>query len=252
MDPSTLVFLVLVALFAGFVDSIVGGGGILTVPALLATGMPPHLVLGTNKVVGTGASSMATWQYARKGLIDGAVARYGMPLAFGASVLGAAAVLRLPETFILAAVTVVMAAMVAWVLVRPRFGHDDRFSGWTAAAFAAVVALAVVIGFYDGLLGPGTGTFLLFGLVALTGMPFLRAAADGRALNFASNAGALVYFGAVGNVDWTVGLIMATGTLTGGFLGSRAGIKHGARWIRPLFVAVALILMGRLLWDLLT
>lgn len=250
MDPLTLAALVTAALFAGFVDAIVGGGGIITVPALLATGMPPHLALGTNKVVGTGASSVATWQYARKGLIEPRLARIGFPLAFGAAVLGAATVLRLPERFILAAVTVVMASMVAWVLLRPRFGHDDHFPGATATALAAVAGLAVAIGFYDGLLGPGTGTFLLFGLVALTGMPFLRAAAHGRLLNFASNTGALLYFGLAGTVDWTVGLVMALGTVTGGFIGSRAGIKHGARWIRPLFVVVALLLLGRLMWDL--
>lgn len=250
MDAATIALLVVAAGFAGFVDSIVGGGGIITLPALLATGMPPHLAVGTNKVVGTGASGIATWQYARHGLLERRVVLAGVPLAFAASIAGAAAILQVPANGVLAAVTVAMAIMVVWVLVQPRFGQKDRFPGPTRAVLAAVAGLALAIGFYDGFLGPGTGTFLLFGLVGLTGMPFLQAAAHGRVLNFASNVGTLLWFALVGNVDWVLGGIMAVGTITGGYLGSRSGIRHGARWIRPLFVLVALVLLGRLLWGL--
>lgn len=248
MEPATLALLVLAALFAGFVDAVVGGGGVITLPALLAAGLPPHLAVGTNKVVGTGASSMATWQYGRAGLVSG-LAWKAFPVAVAASVLGAMTVLRLPEDVIMTLVAVAIGAIVTYVLVRPRFGQEDRRDA-VRYPLAAALALTLVAAFYDGLLGPGTGTFLLFGLVTLTGLPVVRAAAHGRVLNFGSNLGALAYFAVVGNVDWLVGLVMATGTLTGGFVGARFGIRHGARWVRPLFVVVALALLGRLLWDL--
>lgn len=247
MEPTTLVLLVVAALFAGFVDAVVGGGGVITLPALLAAGLPPHLAVGTNKVVGTGASSVATWQYGRAGLVSG-LAWKAFPVAVAASVAGAVTVLHLPEDVILNLVAVVIGAIVMYVLLRPQFGQEDRRDAVTRP-LATVLALTAVFAFYDGLLGPGTGTFLLFGLVTLAGMPVVRAAAHGRVLNFGSNIGALAYFAVVGNVDWLVGLVMATGTLTGGFLGARFGIRHGQRWVRPLFVAVALALLVRLLWP---
>lgn len=250
MDPWTLAALVVAAFFAGFVDSIVGGGGIITLPALLATGMPPHLAIGTNKVVGTGASGIATWTYGRAGLLDRRLAAYAFPVAVGASIGGAATVLRLPEQAVLGMVAFVMVGIIAYVLARPRFGQDDNYPGRTGRVIVALVATAAVAGFYDGLLGPGTGTFLLFGIIGLTGMPFLRAAAHGRMLNFGSNVGALAYFTAAGTVDWVVGPIMAIGTVTGGFLGARFGVRYGARWLRPIFVVVASGLLVRLLWSL--
>ncbi len=250
MEPGLLVLLAFAGVLAGFVDSIVGGGGVVTLPALLASGMPPHLAVGTNKVVGTGASGVASWQYARHGFVVRRVALLGAPLATAASIVGAATILRLPEEFILVSVSLVILAMVLWVLARPKFGKGSASPALLPRLSLVVVTLAVVIGFYDGLLGPGTGTFLLFGFVAFTGMPFLQATANGRVLNFGSNVGALVYFALVGNVDWTVGLVMAAGTVTGSYVGSRSNIRTGAKWVRPLFVVIAVALLARIIWDL--
>lgn len=232
-------------IIAGSVDSIVGGGGIITLPALLATGMPAHLAVGTNKVVGTGASSMATWNYARAGLTDRRIWMLA-PLAAGASVLGALLVLRLDGRFILWGVMAMMAAITLYVLFDPRFGVQDR-TRWRPAAVVGVAALALGVGFYDGLLGPGTGSLLLFGLVAIVGMPRLAASANGRVLNFASNVGALVLFVAADSVVWRTGLVMAAGTVLGAWLGSRSNIRSQARWVRPLFVVMAGALFVRLL-----
>lgn len=250
MDAATAALLVGAGLLAGFIDSIVGGGGVVSLPALLAAGVPPHLALGTNKVAGTGASSMATFRYARAGLLDGRLVAWTLPLAVGAAVLGAVTVLRVDERVVVGLVAVVMVALVAYVLLRPRFGQEDRFAGLSGPTVAATALLALAVGFYDGFLGPGTGNMLLFGLVAIQGFPFLRAAAHGRVLNFGSNVGALAFFGLTGNVDWTLGLLMGGATMAGAYLGSAAGIRHGARWIRPLFVGVAALLLVRLLWGL--
>jgi uncharacterized protein len=248
VEFETLLLLAIASLFAGFVDSIVGGGGVITLPSLLAAGVPPHLALGTNKVAGTGASAMATWQYTRAGLVMPRLVALTFPLAVGGGILGAVVVLRLPESFVVALIVVLLVAMTAYILLRPRFGTQDRFSGLRPATLAATAALALAVGFYDGMLGPGTGNLLLFGLVAIHGFAFLPAAAHGRVLNFGSNIGALGYFSAVSNIDWTIGLVMAIGTVTGAFIGSRFGIRHGAKWIRPLFVFVALVLLVRLVF----
>lgn len=238
-------WLLLAAMAAGFIDSIVGGGGVITLPALLATGMPPHLALGTNKVVGTGASTMASWTYTRAGLTDVRIWRLA-PLAAVASAAGAALVLHIEGRYILGAVVVVIVAITAYVLLDPRFGTTDR-TQWTWATLLGAGALALVVGFYDGLLGPGTGSLLLFGLVAVVGMKRLRASANGRVLNWASNVGALGFFIAADSVDWRLGLIMAAGTVTGAWFGSRSNIRREARWVRPLFVVMAVALLIRLL-----
>lgn len=250
MDAATVLLLTGAGLLAGFIDSIVGGGGVVSLPALLAAGVPPHLALGTNKVAGTGASSMASYQYARARLLLPRLAVVTFPLAAGAAVLGAMTVLRVGERVVVGLVALVMVVLVAYVLLRPRFGRDDRFGGLRLATVLATAGLAVAVGFYDGFLGPGTGNMLLFGLVAIHGFPFPRAAAHGRVLNLGSNVGALAFFAATGNVAWSLGLPMAAATMTGAYLGSRVGIRHGVRWIRPLFVAVAALLLARLLWGL--
>ncbi len=246
MDP--LWWLIPAGLVAGFIDSMVGGGGVITLPALLATGMPPHAAIATNKVAGTGASSMATLQYARKGLLRPALAWGIFPLAIVASVLGAMTVLRLPEGFVLGLVAVVVVAMVVYVLVQPRFGRSERVvtSRWH---WAAMVAWIAAVAYYDGLLGPGTGTLLLFGIVALGGLSFVPAAAHGRVYNFGSNVGALALFASTGLVDWRLGLGMMAGTMTGAWIGSHVTVRHGDRWIKPLFVAMAVALLVRVLWP---
>lgn len=250
MEPGTLAFLVAAGFVAAFLDSIVGGGGVITLPALLATGMPPHLALGTNKLAATGASAAATFNYARHGVLVLPLVALLVPFSLLGAVLGAATVLRLPGGLVRGLVLGAVVAMTLYVLLRPRFGQEDVFARVDAAGVARGALLALAIGFYDGFLGPGTGSFLLFGLVALLGFGFLRAAAHGRVLNLASNVAALAFFAARGYVDYHVGLPMMAAMLVGGFVGSRFGIRHGSKWIKPLFVAMAGALVARLLWDL--
>ncbi len=242
-----MALLVGAAFVAAFVDSIVGGGGAITLPALLAAGLPAHQALGTNKFVATGASGMATVQYVRAGIVQGRVAWFLVPFTLVGSVVGAWVVLGLAGHFIRWAVLGVMGAMLVYVVVRPRFGNRDEFRVWGGVQRTSTAVMALALGFYDGVLGPGTGSMLIFAFVALLGMGFLGAAAHGRVLNFVSNASALVVFAWVGEVDYGVGLPMLGATLVGGFVGSRFGIRHGVKWIRPLFVVVTAGLMVRLL-----
>lgn len=251
VEPVTLALLVLAAFVAAFVDSIVGGGGVISLPALLATGMPVHLALGTNKLAATGASFMATAKYAHAGLISPRLALGLVGFAFVGAILGATTVLRVDPSFVRGLVVVVMALMTVWVVARKHFGLHDHSATRPRWAWSQLVPLALAIGFYDGFLGPGTGTFFLFAFVGLAGFDFLKAAGHGRVLNFATNLGALLLFAFQRTVDYSVGLPMMAAMLAGAFLGSTYGIRHGARFIKPLFAAVSLALMGKLLYDLL-
>ena len=250
VDPLTLALLVAAGFVAAFIDSIVGGGGVISLPALLATGMPAHLALGTNKLAATGASFVATARYTHHGVVSIPLALGLVGFAFAGSVLGATTVLRIDPTFVRGFVVAVMAAMTLYVVARKHFGLHDRSATRPRLAWYALVPLALVVGFYDGFLGPGTGTFFLFGFVGLVGFDFLSAAGHGRVLNFATNLGALLLFASRGTVDYAIGLPMMAAMALGGYLGSTWGIRHGARFIKPLFVAIALALMAKLLYDL--
>jgi uncharacterized protein len=250
VEAATLAFLAAAGFVAAFIDSQVGGGGVISLPALLAAGLPPHLALGTNKLAGTAASLSASVNYGRSGAVPWRDAARWMPLSFAGALLGVWIILRTPAEWVYGLVIVLMAAMTVYVLARPRFGTADRSGphlGWQLGAMALA---ALAIGVYDGLLGPGTGSFLLFAIVALLGYGFRKAAALGRVLNFASNAAALAYFVAARQVVWEAGIPMAAAMLAGGWAGSHVGLRHGDRWLKPLFVAITLALMVRLAWRL--
>jgi uncharacterized protein len=246
VEAETLAFLAAAGFVAAFIDSQVGGGGVISLPALLAVGLPPHLALGTNKFGATAASLAASVNYGRSGAVPWKQAAWWMPLAFGGSLLGVWLVLRIQGDHLLAIVLVLMAAMGAYTLLRPSFGKEDRLRSPTGGELLGMSAMALLIGTYDGFLGPGTGSFLLFALVAILGYGFRKAAALGRVLNFASNAGALSYFLGKGLIAWEYGLPMAAATLAGGWVGSHVGLTHGDRWLKPLFVAITVALMVRI------
>lgn len=246
MQPATLAFLAIAGFVASFIDSQVGGGGVISLPALLVAGLPPHLALGTNKLAGTSASLSASVNYGRSGAVPWADALRWMPLSFAGGLLGVWMVLHVPGGNILAAVLVLMAVMTAYVLLKPRFGVFDRATPPTSGQLIGMTVAVLAIGIYDGFLGPGTGSFLLFAIVALLGYGFRKAAGLGRVLNFASNAAALAYFIGARQVVWEAGIPMAIAMLAGGWTGSHVGMKHGDRWLKPLFVVITLALMVRI------
>ncbi len=248
MDPLTIAILAVAGFVAAFFDSIVGGGGIISLPALLAVGVDPRLALGTNKLAATGASLMATIRYTNAGVVDLALVLRLIPFAAVGSMFGAATVLEIDNDLIRRLVLVVMVLMTAYVVARPAFGTTNRFHGLTPATLAAAVGFASVIGFYDGFLGPGTGSFLIFAFVGIHGYDFVHAAGNARVLNFASNAAALAFFGLQGTVDYALGLPMLAAMVAGAYAGSHFGIRHGTAWVKPLFVAVTAALMAYLLY----
>lgn len=250
VDWGIVAFLAIAGFVAAFIDSQVGGGGAISIPALLAAGLPPHLALGTNKLAATGASATATLQYVRAGTVLPKVTAWLLPGAGLGAVLGVLSVLQVEPQIVQGLVLVLMAAITVYVLTKRDFGEEDRYEGLSPGKLVGALVLTAVIGFYDGFLGPGTGSFLIFAYIGLLGFDFLKAAGHGRVMNFASNIASLAVFWVSGQVDVLAGLPMLLAMLVGAHAGSRFAIEHGSRWIKPLFVLITLALMAKLLWDM--
>ena len=241
-DPSqwTLVFLALAALGAGWIDAVVGGGGLIQLPALVVglPGASPVQILATNKlgsVCGTTASSAT---YYRRVKPDPRTFVPLMVFAFAGAVAGAFVASLIPKSAFNPIILCVLILVGAYILMRPAIGAvtELRFAGHHHT-IAAVVAGAV-IGFYDGALGPGTGSFFVFALVGLLGYNFLQASAKARLANWATNVAALCVFIPQGAVMWKIGLIMGACNLLGGYIGARTAVAKGAGFVRVIFIVV--------------
>jgi uncharacterized protein len=249
-EPSALAVAALAAvgLVAGTFDAIGGGGGLLTVPALLAAGLPPHLALGTNKGQSVFGSGAALWRFARSGLVDGRRARLTFPLGIAGSLLGAAAVLLLRPAVLRPVVLALLVGAALFIALRRSPASTARPAPGHTALRAAAIALSV--GAYDGFFGPGTGTFLIVGFALLLGDGLARASAEAKVVNFASNLAALALFASRGVVLWRVALPMAAGQLAGGLLGAHLAVRRGDALVRRVVLLVVLGLVVKLWRDL--
>lgn len=246
---STLLVLILASFFAGALDAIGGGGGLIMVPALLAAGLPPHFALGTNKGQSMFGSFAAAIRYSRDGLVDRQAARVSFPSAFVGSLGGAALVLIVrPEVLRPLVLALLIAAALLFVLVRPRI---QALEGRTRkGALPITVALALGIGVYDGFFGPGAGTFYIAGLVGLLGLSMARASADAKVANFASNLAAAMIFAHRGVILWTIALPLACGQLLGGWTGAHLVVRRGDSFVRAVVLVVVLALVIKIGRDL--
>ncbi len=251
IELSTEIFLMLVVagFAAGFIDAIAGGGGLITVPALMLAGIPPTQALATNKVQGAFGAATAAISYARSGLVDLRAQIGTAAIAFGAGLLGALMVSAVPTEMLRYVLPVLLIGIAVFFALKPGLNDMDRARRMAPAVFGATVV--PLIGFYDGLLGPGAGSFYMLGFVMLAGHGVLKATAHTKLLNFASNLGGLVAFAMVGQPLWLIGLVMAVAQVAGASLGSRLAMRIGARVIKPLLVATSTALALRLIWQML-
>ncbi|MCR8635276.1 sulfite exporter TauE/SafE family protein [Paenibacillus radicis (ex Xue et al. 2023)] len=245
-----LLFLLAAGFIAAFIDSVVGGGGLISVPALMMTGMPPALVLGTNKLGSTFSTITSSLSFFTSGKMNGKLVLALFPLSFIGAVLGAYTVHLLPSDFLKPLVVIMLVLMLVYTLIKKNWGKDAAPRTMTINLKVAVAALAFIIGFYDGFFGPGTGSFLLF-MFLLLGFDFVGASANAKVLNLASNLASLCSFLLLKSVHIGYGLPMGIAMIAGAFVGSKFAIRHGSRYIKPLFVTVTTILIGKQLWDLL-
>jgi uncharacterized membrane protein YfcA len=242
-----LPLLFLTGLAAGFVDSIAGGGGLITIPVLLSFGLEPATALGTNKLQATFGSGSAAAHYAWAKAVSLTECAQGFVYTLIGAGIGAVVVQRVDPTFLRRAIPVLLMGVAVYVLCKPKLGAEDRHPKMGRGWFDLLFGLG--LGFYDGFFGPGTGTFWAMAYVLVLGFNLTRATAHTKVMNFASNLSSLAFFLAGGKVLFAMGLTMGVGQFVGARIGSRMVITRGTKLIRPVFLAVVITLTVKLLYD---
>ncbi len=242
-----LILLFVAAFIAGFVDSIAGGGGLITIPAMLIVGIPPLETLGTNKLQSMFGAGSATIAYARKGHVD---LKKQLPMAVMAvagGAIGALIATIVPGSVLRALMPFLLVAIALYFALKPNLSDDDRHQRITPFLFG--MTFVPLIGLYDGVFGPGTGSFFMLAFVSLAGFGVLKATAHTKLLNLGSNVGAFIVFMVGGVVLWKIGLMMGLGQFLGAQVGSRFAMKSGAKLIKPLLIVTCMALAIKLLLD---
>jgi uncharacterized membrane protein YfcA len=246
LAPEIILILTLVCVCSGFIDAIAGGGGLLTVPAMLFAGIPPINTLATNKLQSVMGTAIACRNYARAGMIDWRRNRLTALVILIASGIGTWVVQSIDTKLLNLIVPVLLVAVALYVLLSPRMSDEDAHHRVSSNGYAPIGG---AVGFYDGFFGPGTGAFFTTTLVGLRGYGLTKATALTKLFNFSSNLGSVILFIAGGKMLWLLGLCMAIGSMAGGWIGSHTAMRFGAKVIRPLLVTISLGLTGRLIWG---
>ncbi len=245
------VFLCAAGFLAGFIDSVAGGGGLITLPALIAVNLPPHIALGTNKFQSMFGTSFALANFTRKAKVVWKIAAVGIPFALGGSVIGAKLALFVPASALAKIIVVLIPPLALFVFFCGKVplisaGHlrESKVSLWIMTPLACLT-----IGTYDGFLGPGTGTFLILALVFFSNISLLHASATAKTFNLVSNVGAFVIFLVNGQVYLPYAMAMAGFNILGNIIGSHFAIKHGREFIQRALLVSLTLLFIYLIWK---
>lgn len=252
--PFDVLLVLAAALAAGLIDSMVGGGGLIQVPALFGVypNVAPPVLLGTSKFAGLFGTASAVWRYAQKVAVPWRILLPLIPVVVVASVGGAKLAMVVSADVFRPLVPIMLLAVLLYLLRRKDLGHEHAPRAFTATHHASAVALIGGIGLYDGFFGPGTGSFLMFVFVRLYGYDFLHASVAARALNVATNGAALIYFGAHGHVLWLIGAGMAACNIAGATIGTHLALRGGSALVRKVFIVVVILLILRTAWTALS
>jgi uncharacterized membrane protein YfcA len=241
---TTLAALFAIAVIAGCIDAIAGGGGLLCLPALLSAGLTPAQTLATNKAQSVFGTGSAAWNFYRQGALDLRAMRVTVLTVFVGAVAGTMLVQRIDPGFLRSALPVLLVGIAAYFLFKHNLGEADRHERISLRAFT--LTFAPLIGFYDGFFGPGAGSFYAIALVDLLGFNLTRATANTKLLNLTSNAASVLAFLVGGQIVWSVALAMAAGQFIGGRVGSHLVLRKGSRLVRPLLVVMSLAMTVKL------
>lgn len=247
-DILILVLLAVAGAFAGFVDSIVGGGGLISVPAMLLTNLPPSMALGSNKLSSIFGAGSASITFLKNHMVDFSLVRKLLPFTFIGSMLGTLAVVSLPPLYVKPIIIVLLVCVTLFVVFKKDWGEINRTSAVAGKALYICMVFALGIGVYDGFIGPGTGTFLIMGFI-FTGFDFLHASANAKILNFTSNLASLIVFFYLGHVNIKYGLATGVGQIIGAYLGSHLAIAKGSSLVRVVFLSVTTVMLLKLVYD---
>jgi len=251
MSIEIAIFLAIASGFAGFVDAMAGGGGLIQLPALLV-GLPNKdlpLILGTNKVPSIFGTAAAARNYFKNIKPDIPLTITMMVPAFAGSMAGAALAATIPKEFFKPVLVFLLLVVAIYTWRKPELGMSENLKYTNRKRLVIVAVIGLLIGFYDGIFGPGTGTFLVFFLVSAIGFAFLKASATAKLVNIATNAGAILSFQLTGHIWWQLGLLLAFANVTGAIIGSRLAIRGGSPLVRKVFLAVTFLLIARVAWD---
>lgn len=247
-DVSIVIIIILLGFLAAFIDAVVGGGGLISIPALLAVGMPPSTALGTNKLASAFGSLTSAFRFLRSGNVDLKIVGKLFPFVFVFAIGGASIATFLPSELLKPVVIVILTIVMIYTIMKKDWGNVRTFNKLTFGKAILFALLMCLIGFYDGFLGGGTGSFMLF-ILLMFGFDFLGAACNAKVLNFASNLGALLLFICLGQVDYFYGLIMAVSMICGSYVGAMFAIKKGVGYVKVLFIVVTAILILKNAYD---
>ncbi|MBM6507582.1 MULTISPECIES: TSUP family transporter [Staphylococcus] len=247
-DVYVILIIVLFGFLAAFIDSVVGGGGLISTPALLAIGLPPAVALGTNKLASSIGTLTSTIKFVRSGNVDLKIVAKLFPFVLVASVGGAYLATMLPAQLLKPLIIVALSLVFIYTLVKKDWGSVRTFTSFTPIKATMFVIAYLIIGFYDGFIGGGTGSFMLFVLL-MFGFDFLSAAGNAKVLNFASNIGALILFMSLGQVNYFYGMIMAISMIVGSYVGAQFAISKGVGYVKVLFIIVTAVLIVKNAYD---
>ncbi|QSX05075.1 TSUP family transporter [Sedimentibacter sp. zth1] len=240
MSIFSLIFVCIAGFVAAFVDSIAGGGGLISVPAYLLIGLPPTMVNGTNKFSATSASLTSSIKFIKSKKADYRVLKFALPFTVIGAIIGVNTALSIPESFLKTIITVLIIFIGFYTYFSKSLGIKENFKGYTVLNIIFSCILALFIGFYDGFFGPGTGTFLTFGLITIFGYDFTRASGTARVMNFTSNIVSLILYAVNSRIMYTYGIPVAIFAIIGANLGTRFALKNGSKFIKPIFIIIAL------------
>ncbi|SHO58829.1 sulfite exporter TauE/SafE family protein [Vibrio quintilis] len=247
IEPATLLMLALVAFVAGFIDGVAGGGGLLTVPALLSLGLPPHIALGTNKVAATFATSTAAITYYKKKMFNPRQWKHVFVSTLAGAITGTLVVDLISKAWLERFLPLIILLTAAYtIFYHPGHGkhHPEKVNVPNLKLKQVIQGLS--LGFYDGIAGPGTGAFWVVSSMALYRLNILFSSGLAKAMNFTSNMTSLITFAILGHINWVLGLVMGLCLMIGAYVGAHSAIRFGSPFIRPVFITVVSILAIRL------
>ena len=250
LEFPTLAVIFVMGFISAFIDAIVGGGGLISMPTLMWVGLPMHNVLGTNKMASFMGVLVSLATFIKSGKVDRKMLKIAFPLAFVGAVIGVMTVRVIPSDFLRPLIVVMLAVIAVYSIIRKDWGNDSSSAVQVShSRYLIGTALILMLGFYDGFFGPGTGSFLIF-LFLMMGYGFVGATANAKVANCASNFASVIMFCYFGLVNFSYALPMGCGMVIGAYCGARMAIKKGAAYIRPLFIGMTVILIGRQLIEL--
>lgn len=251
IDVLTIVLLVFFGFLGAFLNSIVGGGGLITLPALMFVGLPPGTAIATNKLAASMGNLTSMLTFLRAGKIDLKLLGPILPLVFGGSMLGAWTVHFISPDLLKPLVLVMLFVVLIYTVYKKDWGSIEKRKEMTMKNRILFFGALVVIGFYDGFLGPGTGSFIIFAFLMM-GFDFLQASGNAKLLNFVSNLAALIMFLLLGAVNFTYGFIMGFSMILGAFFGAKFALGRGTKYVRIIFIVVTIILIAKNSYDFLS